>query len=58
MSEGSKSGVKLNPLERQAERMGQRFRQRSLPDAGDVLDQQMSVGEQNRKRKFHCVRFA
>jgi hypothetical protein len=43
---GHQVGGELHAPEVQAERDGQRMRQRGLADAGHVLDQQVAAGQQ------------
>ena len=48
----------LDALELQAERLGQRMRQRGLAHAGQVFDQQMPARQQASERQPDLARFA
>jgi len=51
-------GGELHALEAEAQRRRQRMRQRGLAEAGQILDQQVAVGEQSDERQPHLVRLA
>ena len=55
---GSMSGRELHPAEREAQRPRHGFRQRCLPDAGHVLDQNMAVAQQSNDGQLNGVAFA
>lgn len=55
---GQQVGGELHALETQPERGGQRMRQGGLAQARQVLDQQVSVGEQGDERELHLARLA
>ena len=50
--------MNLHALEFQTQRDGQRMRQRGLADAGHILDQQVTVGQQAGERQLQGVGFA
>ena len=51
-------GGELHALEAEAEGGRHRMRQRGLAEAGQVLDQQVAVGEQGDEGKPHLLRLA
>ncbi len=51
-------GGELHALEAQAQARRQRMRQRGLAQSGQILDQQMSAGQQCDKRHAHLLRLA
>ncbi len=51
-------GSELKALEIQPQRGGERARQRGLAEAGQILDQQMSAGQQAGERHIHLSRLA
>ena len=53
-----KVGRKLNTLETQAEGAGKGFGEGGFADAGNVFDQQVSVGEKHGESQFYDVRLA
>jgi hypothetical protein len=55
---GQEVARKLNACVLQSEGRGQRLRERRLANTRNVLDQQMTAGEQTRQRKFQRSRLA
>ncbi|MCW0465943.1 hypothetical protein NB705_003016 [Xanthomonas sacchari] len=51
-------GGELHALEAKPQARRQRMRQRGLAQAGQILDQQMSAGQQGDKRHAHLLRLA
>ena len=57
-SDGSRSGVNWMRCHVPADRAGDRLRQRRLADAGDVLDEEVALGEQAHEREVDRLALA
>lgn len=55
---GQQIGGELHALEVQSQRGRQRMGQRGLAQAGQVLDQQMAIGQQRDEGQAHLARLA
>ena len=51
-------GGELHALEAEPQRCGKRMRERGLAQPGQVLDQQVPIGEQRGERQSHLLRLA
>ena len=55
-SDGQQVGRELDPAPRAVDGPGDGLGQRRLADAGDVLDEEVPLGEQAHQREVHLVR--